>query len=873
MKNVAQRVFKRVLSNGLTILVCPKKMASKVSLQLWYNVGSKHEQPGEKGMAHFIEHMIFKGTEKMLSESDINLITHKLSGYANAFTSYDYTGYLFDVPVANWEQVLPVFADCMQNCSFQQEHMNSEVKAVIQELKMYRDDFTWTLADSLVSNIFESHPYHYPIIGYKQDLWSLQRETLVNFYKKYYTPANASLVLVGDLDPEDVFAKVEQSFGSIPSGQDIKRPEFFVNEDLQSKSITIYREVEQATCMLAFVLQGAQEKREFFYDIIAYLLANGKGSRLHKILVDQQELVISIGAMTYDLFEKEIFFIEFKPKHEQDIAKIKEIILAQIQDLAFGTIEEIELRRALKLANVDYQHLLEDVQKQAYAIGKSFVATGDAEYPFTYCDYNPVTLRDDLQSLLKEYFRPSLCHEGKVVKAFESDKNYLAKLQEDSDALDNKILCNKERSSTVEDGRYVNEIHVENIEKIDSIKPVVKVLPSGLKVILHHNDDIDLVECVLRYKANHHYDPKGFGGISYLVSKLMLEGTEKYPGAQFIQEVESYGISIDTAPGQISLTMLPDDAAKGFEFLGQMLQSAQCSSTDFERIKKKTKAQLIQFWDTPKSCIAHVASQAIYKDHPYGNMPYGTEQSLDAITHDQCIDFYRKKVSPQGAILSIVGNLQKHDINSIIESCVGSWNAPAVADLAYPVLEPVRNEIINVQKNRDQIVLAFAGLSVDRMNPVYDALLVFDQILVGGMSSRLFSLREQSGLFYTIGGSIVYGAGKQPGLIYIKTIVSKDRLEEAQQAITQCLDSAIDSVTQQELDEAKEMVINTFPSLFETYDSMASTFVFLERYGLPYDYFEQRMSMIRSLQLEDVKKIVKTYLDTKKLVVVRIGRL
>ena len=147
MKNIDKRVHKFTLSNGLTVLVCPKKQSSKVSLQLWYNVGSKHEVNGEKGMAHFIEHMIFKGTKDLLTESDINMITQKLSGYANAFTSYDYTGYLFDLPVANWAKVLPVFADCMQNCTFDQEHMNSEVKAVIQELKMYRDDFSWTLAD------------------------------------------------------------------------------------------------------------------------------------------------------------------------------------------------------------------------------------------------------------------------------------------------------------------------------------------------------------------------------------------------------------------------------------------------------------------------------------------------------------------------------------------------------------------------------------------------------------------------------------------------------------------------------------------------------------------------------------------------------
>ena len=114
------QVFKKILDNGLTILVRPNHIIPKTSLQLWYNVGSKDEKTGEKGIAHLIEHMIFKGTEK-LSESDIDKITRKLSGSCNAFTSYDYTGYLFDFPSHHWHEALNIMADCMRNCSFKQD--------------------------------------------------------------------------------------------------------------------------------------------------------------------------------------------------------------------------------------------------------------------------------------------------------------------------------------------------------------------------------------------------------------------------------------------------------------------------------------------------------------------------------------------------------------------------------------------------------------------------------------------------------------------------------------------------------------------------------------------------------------------------------
>src|SRR3989339_87044 len=146
------KIVQTKLDNGLTILVCPRNDIATVSIQLWYNVGSKHEKDGEHGIAHFIEHMIFKGT-KTISETDIPLISSKLSGYCNAFTWHDYTAYLFDIPVANWDKVLPVMADCMSNCTLRQDHLNSEVKAVIQELKMGKDNFARNLREVMITNI------------------------------------------------------------------------------------------------------------------------------------------------------------------------------------------------------------------------------------------------------------------------------------------------------------------------------------------------------------------------------------------------------------------------------------------------------------------------------------------------------------------------------------------------------------------------------------------------------------------------------------------------------------------------------------------------------------------------------------------------
>ncbi|MBP7854462.1 insulinase family protein [Candidatus Babeliales bacterium] len=874
MTQATSKVHKYTLKNGLVLLICQKKFASQVALQMWYNVGSKHEQPREKGMAHFIEHMIFKGTHEMLSESDINAVSQKLSAYCNAFTSWDYTGYVFDVPVANWQQVLPIFADCMQNCRFDQEHMNSEVKAVIQELKMYRDQYSWVLREALMPVIFEEHPYHYPIIGYKQDLWDMKQEDLVRFYKKYYQPNNACLVIVGDVEPDEAFALVEKEFELIPAGTTIERPNLFLNDKFESKIVTVYRDVDQSLVKFAFEIPGFTQKLSYFFEIIASVLAKGKSSRLHKRLIDDLQIATSTDAGAMGLVDKDLFFISVVPKNENVIDQIRQVVLEEINALAYGPISDQELRRAIKFAQVDRQHLRENVHEQASEIGYCWTTIQDPEYPFTADLKTQEEVHQQIVALLQEYFRPAICHQASLLKVSKQDLDYLNRMQEKSDALDTQILFGKERTNAVEPECYVNKIQVLPYEKKPFPKSKEHVLSNGLKVLLYDNPEIDLIECCLQLKADRYYDPADMQGLSLVISRMMLEGTKNYPGSKFVQEADSYGISILSGfPGEISMSVPASDMEKSFELLGEMLNNAELSESNLKKIIDQIKQEIIQFWDNPSSSIAQVAAEKIYKNHPYAKMLMGTQESLSLITPKICKQWYDSQISANGATLAVVGNLKNINIVALAEKYLGSWRNTLVSNVQYPIIDSVKPQVYAIEKNRDQIVLAFAGLSVDRMHPDYDALTVFNKILAEGMSSKLFELREQTGLFYTIGGSVVARSAEQSGLIFIKTIVSKDRLEEAQKVIAQCLNTAVDTVTQQEFEQAQEVLVNSFAMNFETNLKTASAFLFLEKYKLDKNYFENRIDTVRALTLSDMKNIVKKYLSTDKLITIKIGRL
>src|SRR3990167_624588 len=315
--DTALPVHKKVLNNGLTVLVRPIHTIPKVSIQLWYNVGSKDEKDNERGIAHLIEHMIFKGTDR-LSESDIDTIAHKLSGSLNAFTSYDYTGYLFNFPMQHWKQSLDIMSDCMRNCTFKDFMLNSEMKAVIQELKMYKDKYTRSLVDEMISSIFHDHPYHHPIIGYKQDLWSVDGHDLKAFYSKHYVPNNATLVVVGSVDPEDVFTEAEKYFGEIPANPEYKKEHFYFNKDIVSKSITLYRDIKQPLAIYSFVVPGTQSEKDNSLELLSRIIGSGKVSRLYKRLVNEEQLAVSLSSSNEDLFEHGLFFIVVEPEQEKD---------------------------------------------------------------------------------------------------------------------------------------------------------------------------------------------------------------------------------------------------------------------------------------------------------------------------------------------------------------------------------------------------------------------------------------------------------------------------------------------------------------------------------------------------------------------------
>jgi zinc protease len=875
-------VIKFVLENGLTILVYPTHMIPKVCMQMWYNVGSKDEVTGEKGLAHLIEHMIFKGTSGEealpLSESDLNMIGGKLSAQFNAFTTQDFTGYRFDVPTENWRHMLPIIADCMQHCSFKDEHLNSEMKAVIQELKMRKDNYTTDLAESMLGAIFADHPYQYPIIGFKQDLWSVKGSDLRAFYEKHYVPNNATLIVVGDVDPQEVFALAQEYFGDIKPNLEYKRPQFYLNRDIASKSITLYRDIAQPICFLAYVVPGLSSKTKHLIDLLSVILGSGKSSRLYKAVVNDSELATSLSTYHWStLFDYGIFFIMFEPKDVANVDQIISIINKEIEDLVVNGIKPQELETAVNQSKMKYYSVLENMQQQAFDIGKFYLATGDENYVFDYLKQPLDTLQHEVRAMLEYYFRPSIMHKGLIVPLPEEEKKQWVALQKESDALDERILSLRQRETDVEEPCYVNKIDIGSPETFAFAKPTKSQLSNGITVLSHHNGNTPKITIAVQLKAQDYYDPQDKPGLYHFMTQMMTEGTKNYTSEALAQELESRGIALEVVPGGFGVALLHDDLEKGLELLLEVLTNATFDEKEMERVRAQIQSEIKSFWDTPTQFAGQIVREHIYKGHPYSKNSLGTADVVAAITKEDLINCYRTFMVPEGAQLAIVGDLSGYDVPALLEKVLGKWRGKAVADIVFPAVDPELHKEIVYPINRDQVVLCLVSPSIDRKHPDYDKLFIFDQILGGGvlgsMSSRLFRLREQSGLFYTINGSLTAHTDEQPGMVMVKTLVSRDRLAEAEKAIKNCLKNAVNVITDAEFEQAKSAILTALVQNFESNRKIAAAFLFLEKYGFPADYFDTRAAQLAQVTIADVQEAVKRVLKVDNLSTIKIGML
>jgi predicted Zn-dependent peptidase len=356
----------------------------------------------------------------------------------------------------------------------------------------------------------------------------------------------------------------------------------------------------------------------------------------------------------------------------------------------------------------------------------------------------------------------------------------------------------------------------------------------------------------------------------------MQEGVQNYNSKEFAELIESHGIDLSITLGTIKMSILKNDIDLALDILLLMIEKATFNKDSIEKVKSIVIAEIKNFLDDPMAIALDLAKKHVYKDHPYSKNYLGTIESINNITRDDIVDFYKNYISADNAILAIVGDLNGILIDQLVQSKFDKLNKQNIKDLDLTIKYNVTNSIIEYPIVRDQTTLLYAGLSSKRLDKDFNKLLIYDQIFTGGllgsMSSKLFDLRERSGLFYTIGGSLVYNSNQANGLILIKTIVSNDRLKEAELAIEDLINNGYKDIKNSDIKEAIAAIINAMINNYSSNSQICKLFIAKHRLNLPLDYPDNIENELNKINKNDIIQTVKSYLNTENMLKIKVGR-
>jgi zinc protease len=386
-------VRRTVLDNGLVVLTKEVHTSPIVTAMIWYRVGSRNEELGQTGKSHFLEHMLFKGTERF-KKGQIDLITLKNGGGNNAFTSHDFTAYYFNFASDRWDVALEIESDRIINCAFDPEEFEAEKKVVIEELKTGLDSPWGLLLQEQEAAAFKVHPYRNPIVGWLQDVERATVEEQQAYYRRYYHPNNAILVLAGDFETDEVLTKVERAFGSVPAGA--PPPPMLLKEPPQRGERRLIVRWRSKVPRLAIAYHAPQIAHVDSYalQVLGVVLSEGKASRFYQRLVEREQSVTFVSAEYGESKDPTLFHIRAEARGDHSIEEIEASIYDELGRIAGGQLNEHELDRAKHQMEAHFILSRERTLDQAILLGQ-IETLYDLDYIDSYLPrINAVTAAD-----------------------------------------------------------------------------------------------------------------------------------------------------------------------------------------------------------------------------------------------------------------------------------------------------------------------------------------------------------------------------------------------------------------------------------------------------------------------------------------------
>lgn len=823
--------------SGLRLVVYENHASEIVTMDTWVGVGSADETDANNGVSHFLEHLLFKGTERF-GPRELDRRLESLGARINAATSDDYTHYFVTVSSKHFETALDMHADMLLNAALPAPEIDHERKVVIEEINRANDNPRRKLYIAMQEQLYAGHAYHRDTLGPPENIASIPREEIVNYYSRWYVPGNMTVVIAGDVNHERARGLVAKYFQSNRGGALPARQRGKLQPIEKPVEITIEDQVQQAHIAVAWRAPSVSDFEDSIaLDVAALIVGQGASSRLHRRLVEEDQLALSVGAGNYTQKDAGSFYV-FATCPPQNVEKVRAAIMEEIERLSRAAITSDELAKAHLTLERDFVYESESSAGMARLFGY----------------YAAVSQVSDVAA-----YRTKLAQTD-ALRVVEAVRSWL---RPDRVAAV-RVLPERTDLTTIEkpESRQASSVQLEQEEDSTSISR--SELDNGTTLIVKENPESEVVAFhgMLRGGARAAHK----AGLADLVSRVVMKGTDSRTAEALAQEIESSGISLSVSADEdyISVT------GKGFEadlprllvILRDLFYNATLSQEEIDKERGRMLREILISRDQPSGVAFEQARLALFPNHPYGDVGKRIERDLPKIARKDVVEFYRTHFRPELLTLAVVGNVRTRDVGAMVHDLfpTPSGSSPKLnlpkdqRDLAEP-------RVVRTPKETAQtwVVRGYRVPGIESED--YAALKVATSVLGHGLSGRLFvNLRERRGLAYTTSAMYESRADTTGFYLYIGTDPRNTR------AVREGFDAEMERlrterISGEELKEAKNKFIGAFDLSHEGNAGQAFYLAFYELMGRGFQFDEAYTGLIEQVTAEDVQRVARKYLS------------
>ena len=852
------------LPNGLRVIVHTDRKAPVVAVNIWYHVGSKDEPSGRSGFAHLFEHLMFNGSENNPGEF---FAPFKQVGATNqnGTTNSDRTNYFENVPTTALDMALWMESDRMGHLlgAIDQKTLDEQRGVVQNEKRQGQNQPYGQVWDMLGKAMYpKGHPYNHSTIVSMNDLNAASLEDVKTWFKTWYGPNNAVLVLAGDIDVATAKEKVAKYFGDIPAGPTMAQPKVDVAAHSKDSRSTMTDNVPQSRIYRLWNVAEYGQPDLDRLQLFAQVLGGAKSSRLDKRLVHQDKLVDNISAAAYGSQLGSNFIVMASVKQGVDVAKVEAAIDEEIKALLKDGPSQDELDRARTTTQAGWVRGVERIGGfggKADALAECAVYTG-----------NPGCFRDSLKTLQDATVASvqaagnTWLGAGKGSHTLVVNPGARVEIPEEpaatpasftlpaADARYTAAATGVDRSTGIPQTKSFPDLKFPSVQRA--------TLSNGTKVVLAERHEIPVVQMSYQFDGGYSADPAGKAGIANFTAGLLDEGAGELDALAFADRAEALGARLGAGANldinSASLSALTQNLDPSVGLLADMLRTPRFGQADIERVRGQWIASIKQEKAQPSGVAMRVLPGLVYGEgHPYANPLTGTgnEASIAALTRDDLVAFHAANFRPQDATLVVVGDTTLKQIVPVLEKHFGDWKpagtgAGAAAVPSVAAQKAPRVFLID-QPGAVQANIFAAQLVPSSKDPGTVVLDMANMVLGGDFTSRLnMNLREEKHWSYGA-RSGAYGA-VGPRIWQASAPVQIDKTAESVAEIQREIaefTSGKRGTDAAELARMQKIQTLSLPGAYETASAVMGTIEGNVLYGRPDDYVFKRKAEIEAM--------------------------